>query len=64
MEMVMVKMIELVAFGVGKDEGDNILSLTDDEGSIVVFLLSTTDVEEGKVDDSSSGQFPLTRAVE
>ena len=32
----------VVAFGVGKDEGDNILSLTDGEGSIVVFLLSTT----------------------
>ena len=45
----------------GVSEGDNVLSLTDGEGSIVVFLLSTTDVDEGKVDDSSSGQFPLTR---
>ena len=54
----------VISFGVGEDEGDNVLSLTDGEGSIVVFLLSTTDVEEGKVDDSSSGQFPLTRAVE
>ena len=53
-----------MSFGVDEDEGDNILSLTDGEGSIVVFLLSTTDVEEGKIDDSSSGQFPLTIVVE
>ena len=54
----------VISFGVDEDEGDNILSLTDSEGIIVVFLLSTTDVEEGKIDDSSSGQFPLTRVVE
>ena len=54
----------VMSFGVSEDEGDNVLSLTDGECIIVVFLLSTTDVEEGKVDDSSSGQFPLTRVVE
>ena len=54
----------VISFGVDEDEGDNISSLTDGEGSIVVFLLSTTDVEEGKIDDSSSGQFPSTRVVE
>ena len=54
----------VISFWVGEDEGDNILSLTDVEGSIVVFLSSRKDVEEGKVDDSSSGQFPLTTVVE
>ena len=54
----------VMAFGVTEDESDNISSLTDGKGSIVVFLSFTTDVEEGKVDDSSSGQFPLTRIVE
>ena len=53
-----------MAFGVGEDESDNISFLTDGKGSIVVFLSFTIDVEEGKVDDSSSGQFPLTRIVE
>ena len=54
----------VISFGVGEDEGDIVLSLTDVEGSIVVFLSSRTDVEESKVDDSSSGQFPLTIVVE
>ena len=54
----------VISFGVGEDEGDNILSLTDGKGSIVVFLSSRTDIEEDKIDDSSSGQFPLTIVVE
>ena len=53
----------VISFGVSEDTSDNV-SLTDVEGSIVVFLSSRTYVEEGKVDDSSSGQFPLTRVVE
>ena len=55
---------QVISFGVGEDEGNNISSLTDGEGSIVFLLSSTIDVEEGKVDDSSSGQFLLTRVVE
>ena len=54
----------VISFGVGEDESDNISDFTDGEGSIVVFLSSRTDVEEGKVDELSSGQFPLTRVVE
>ena len=42
-------------------DGDGV---TDGEGSIVVLMWLTVDVGVGKVDDSSSGQFPLTRVVE
>ena len=52
---------QVISFGIGEDEGDNVLSLTDVEGSI---LSSRTDVEEDKIDESSSGQFPLTIVVE
>ena len=38
--------------------------VTDGEGSIVVLMSLTVDVGVGKVDDSSSGQFPLTSVVE
>ena len=38
--------------------------VTDGVGSIVVLMSLTVDVGIGIVDDSSSGQFALTRVVE
>ena len=42
-------------------DGDGV---TDGEGSIVVLMSLTVDVGIGKLDDSSSGQFALTRVIE